>query len=416
MDRVTKIGNDTISYDVIGNISSYKGVNYSYMGRKLTSVTSDNLSIGFVYNDINQRIKKINNLTGEVTYYVYENDLLKFEYTGNNWISYLYLDGKVIGFIKNGGSPYYYIYDGIGNIVSIMNSNNERVVNYEYDAFGNVLSITGPENSSLGVPNHFRYKGYYYDAETNLYFLNTRYYSPELCRFISPDSVDYLDSDSINGLNLYAYCGNDPVNMVDPSGHFAISTLLIGRAIGFGIGFVISGGFEVVKQIGSKGWNPTDWDVEQIFLSALGGGVAGAISSISLGSGFVGYLSAFFLGGLGSVFGGMISGSVTDLKTGLIAFGIGSVASVIAYGVGDVLANFKASRIFNQGNKAKSLAVQKLKGHPLNMGAKVLKGSQRNLFKQTTKKEIVSLIRNANPLFRYSFYSTLLSCSISGWY
>ena len=106
MDRVTKVGNDAITYDDIGNISSYKGVNYSYLGKKLTSVTSDDLNISFVYNDANQRIKKINNSTGEVTYYVYENDLLKFEYTGNNWISYLYLDGKVVGFRKGGGSPY----------------------------------------------------------------------------------------------------------------------------------------------------------------------------------------------------------------------------------------------------------------------------------------------------------------------
>ena len=245
MDRLTKVGNDAISYDVIGNISSYKGVNYTYLGKKLTSITSDDLNISFAYNDANQRIKKINNSTGETTYYVYENGLLKFEYTGNNWISYLYLDSKVIGFIKNGSSPYYYIYDGIGNIVSIMNSNNERVVNYEYDAFGNVFSITGPENSSLGVPNHFRYKGYYYDTETNLYFLKTRYYSPELCRFISPDSVNYLDPDSINGLNLYAYCENDPVNMVDPSGHFAIA-LGIGITIGtyellIALGIIVAG-------------------------------------------------------------------------------------------------------------------------------------------------------------------------------
>ena len=93
------------------------------------------------------------------------------------------------------------------------------------------MSINGPESSSLGVPNHFRYKGYYYDAETNLYFLKTRYYSLELCRFISPDSVDYLDPESINGLNLYAYCENNSVNMMDLSGCFAIA-LGIGISIG----------------------------------------------------------------------------------------------------------------------------------------------------------------------------------------
>ncbi len=63
------------------------------------------------------------------------------------------------------------------------------------------------------------YKGYIYDVETQLYWVSSRYYSPELCRWISPDSIEYLDPQSINGLNLYAYCGNDPVNHIDPSGH-----------------------------------------------------------------------------------------------------------------------------------------------------------------------------------------------------
>ena len=62
-------------------------------------------------------------------------------------------------------------------------------------------------------------QGYYYDIETQLFYCNSRYYSPELCRWISPDSVEYLDTESINGLNLYAYCGNDPVNRIDSTGH-----------------------------------------------------------------------------------------------------------------------------------------------------------------------------------------------------
>ncbi|MBE6143818.1 MAG: RHS repeat-associated core domain-containing protein [Erysipelotrichaceae bacterium] len=74
-----------------------------------------------------------------------------------------------------------------------------------------------------------------YDVETGLFWLSSRYYSPELCRFISPDDVDYLDPSSINGLNLYAYANNNPIMYYDPSGHSAILIgLLIGALIGFG--------------------------------------------------------------------------------------------------------------------------------------------------------------------------------------
>ena len=89
--------------------------------------------------------------------------------------------------------------------------------------------------------NPIRYKGYYYDVETGLFFCNSRYYNPEWGRWISPDSIEYLDPKSINGLNLYCYCGNDPVNNVDPSGHAFISALLIGMGIAALIGGTTAG-------------------------------------------------------------------------------------------------------------------------------------------------------------------------------
>ena len=119
----------------------------------------------------------------------------------------------------------------LGNIIGIIDNNGTIVSKFDYDAFGNIINQTG------SVISNFRYKGYYYDTDIELYYLKSRFYSSELCRFISPDSIEYLDPSSINGLNLYCYCHNNPVMYSDGSGHFAISSLVIGAIIGACIGF-----------------------------------------------------------------------------------------------------------------------------------------------------------------------------------
>ena len=98
------------------------------------------------------------------------------------------------------------------------------MVKYSYDAWGNckVLNASGAEITDanhIGNLNPFRYRGYYYDTETKLYYLQSRYYDPEIGRFITIDDISYLAPDAINGLNLYAYCRNNPVNRVDATGH-----------------------------------------------------------------------------------------------------------------------------------------------------------------------------------------------------
>ena len=90
---------------------------------------------------------------------------------------------------------------------------NGLVATYVYDAWGNhkIFGANGVEienNEHIAHLNPIRYRGYYYDAETGLYYLKTRYYDPTVGRFISPDSVDFLTADKINGLNLFAYLLN----------------------------------------------------------------------------------------------------------------------------------------------------------------------------------------------------------------
>ena len=91
-------------------------------------------------------------------------------------------------------------------------------------AWGNhkVLDASGAEitdTAHIGHLNGFRYRGYYYCSEIGLYYLKSRFYDPVVGRFINADAVEYLDPSSVNGLNLYAYCGNNPVMNVDPSGY-----------------------------------------------------------------------------------------------------------------------------------------------------------------------------------------------------
>jgi len=86
-------------------------------------------------------------------------------------------------------------------------------------------TIANGSDMQLAYANPIRYRGCYYDTDIGLYYLNARYYSSELRRFISPDDTSYLDHENANGLNLYAYCCNDPVNRIDPTGNPA---LLIG--------------------------------------------------------------------------------------------------------------------------------------------------------------------------------------------
>ena len=102
----------------------------------------------------------------------------------------------------------FYRKDAQANIVELLDTNGDPVVKYKYDARGNckVLNASGVEitdDTHIGVLNPFRYRSYYYDTETNLYFLKTRYYDPEIGRFMTIDDISYLEPDRINGLRWY---------------------------------------------------------------------------------------------------------------------------------------------------------------------------------------------------------------------
>ena len=170
-------------------------------------------------------------LSNITKYYYGADGLLAYETRtkDNIKLEYLYdAEGSLYGVYYN-GTPYYYVKDALGTITHLVDANKNIVTEFVYDGAYGVHSTTNESSVSsthITKVNPFRYKGYYYDVETQLFYCNSRYYSPELCRWISPDSIKYLDPESINGLNLYAYCMNNPVNYYDPTGNSALSILI----------------------------------------------------------------------------------------------------------------------------------------------------------------------------------------------
>ena len=152
------------------------------------------------------------------------------------------------------------------------------LVEYAYDAWGNVLDISGTYASTLGQNNPIRYRGYYYDSETSLYYLNSRYYDPAMRRFINADDTEYLGADGdFASFNLFVYCGNNPISRADSNGCFW--HIVAGAVVGGIIGAVSS----IVGQVASG--KSVNWG--EVGVSAAAGVLTGAITAACPGMGAV---------------------------------------------------------------------------------------------------------------------------------
>ena len=366
----------------------------------------------FIPDPNGMRYKKI--VGSAKTDYYYNGTQLLLENRNGIRLYYIYGVTGIEGMIYR-GEYYYYDKNTLGDIIAIRDDTGNVIARYTYDAWGNhkVYGKNGAvdrSKTSIGNINPFRYRGYYYDTETGFYYLQTRYYDPTICRFINADNYELVAelSQTIGQLNLYAYANNNPIMLTDETGEGFLATILFGAIIGG----LISGGFAIVEQISTNGWNAGNWDWQKIGVSALGGAVAGGISAVPLG----GFIGAVAFGGAGAVAGGLITGSVNSVETFFTALTIGAIANALGYGLNVGIAKYKSRNIYNLGNKAKSLAVQRLQSHPLNMGAAALKGSYRNAFKNISQQEIQKLLMNSNFWLRNSVFSSITSSSLSGWY
>ncbi len=135
---------------------------------------------------------------------------------GSTILDFVYnADGSLYSFRVN-GTYYYYVTNLQGDVIGLVDANGNTVASYEYDPYGDLVSATG----DMAAINPMRYRGYYYDTETTLYYLQSRYYDPELGRFINPDAYASTGQ-GVFGNNMFAYCLNDPVNNFDPRGNYA---------------------------------------------------------------------------------------------------------------------------------------------------------------------------------------------------
>ena len=177
-------------------------------------------------------------MNGATTTYILDGStILGEKRSDGTTIRYLYDEsGTPYAFFYN-SQVYYYVYNAQGDVIEIMSTSGSDIATYKYDAWGNVIGIGGDE--SIAELNPIRYRGYYYDNETGFYYLNSRYYDPEIGRFINADTL--LDStQSQLGVNLFTYCQNNPVIYSDANGHMALEIaigggLTIGQIVAIGV-------------------------------------------------------------------------------------------------------------------------------------------------------------------------------------
>ena len=179
--------------------------------------------VTYTYDESGLRTRKYNG--SEYTYYDRDasgNLVHETRNDGANHLYYYYDANGSIGSISYNGVRYAFLKNLQGDVVAILDTSGNVVARYTYDAWGKVLSVTdanGNANTSstfIGNVNPIRYRGYYYDTETGWYYLGTRYYDPQVKRFLNSDmSAEEIGS---LGYNLFSYCKNDPVNRIDSEG------------------------------------------------------------------------------------------------------------------------------------------------------------------------------------------------------
>lgn len=218
-DQLVSVNGIDLTYDDNGNVLTYGEKEYTWnSGRNLESIVDGDKKYSYTYDETGIRTSKTVN--GVTTYFNTKDGVILSQTDGTNTMYFQYdTSGTPLGFVLN-GTQYFYITNQMGDVLAIIDTNGDIVANYEYDAWGKVLTA----DTDIAEQNPIRYRGYYYDNETGYYYLQSRYYDSNICRFINADLHEIVNvtKDICTGINLFSYCNNNPINNSDPDAHFTL--------------------------------------------------------------------------------------------------------------------------------------------------------------------------------------------------
>ena len=266
------------TYDAGGNPTLLRGVPLTWAeGRRLKKVSLSWGTVDFAYDSDGKRVRKTSGNT-ETKYYYNGSTLSGLVktttgITGTNktTVQFVYdAEGKPFMLRFNGKTDYFYLYNGLGDVVGLIDSSNKVVVRYQYNSWGKVTSSEDTSGVSLATLNPFCYRKYVYDPETGLYCLGSRYYDPEVGRFVNADDPGtiFAKPQELYNKNLYAYCDNNPIIREDVQGYFPIPCIVgavVGAAVS-GFSYVLTSGGEI--------------DGVELAKSCLIGAVSGALAPL----------------------------------------------------------------------------------------------------------------------------------------
>ena len=212
------------------------GATMSWYARQMMSYATDDLNISYKYDTNGLRTEKtVNGIKHE---YYYVDGLLRSEQIGETYIvNYRYdTDDKLFSVsrydIDDGDNYILYAQTNTrGDVISLYDGAGATRVVYTYDSWGKLISVTDGSGNELSTDSFayqisLKYRGYVYDSETGLYYLQSRYYDPETGRFLNADDVDYIGySGEQLSYNMFAYCENEPVNNSDPLGCLSLNSV-----------------------------------------------------------------------------------------------------------------------------------------------------------------------------------------------